>query len=65
MPMYEKKESTDFKAYKLALQDWALEGETTFAYRYNKLDATRNTVLCVHDDCPFRKCYILCFNRGG
>ena len=23
-------------------------------YRYNKSDATRNTVLCVHDDCSFR-----------
>ena len=36
------------------MQDWTLGGGTGLAYRYNKSDATRNTVLCIHDDFPFR-----------
>ena len=54
MPMYEKHDFTDFRSFNLAMQDWALEGETKFTYRYKTSDATPNTDVCVHDDCPFR-----------
>ena len=54
MPTYEKQKFTHFKALKLAMKDGALQGETKFTYYYNIEDTTRSTVICVHDDCPFR-----------
>ena len=46
--MHGGQEITDSKALKLAMQDWALEGETKFTYRHNKSDATRKTPFFVY-----------------
>ena len=54
MPMQEGDEFVSFKAFKAAMQDWAMAGVQKFNLRYKKSDSSRNVVVCAHDDCPFR-----------
>ena len=54
MPMQEGDEFVSFKAFKAAMQDWAMAGAHKFNLRYKKSDSSRNVVVCAHDDCPFR-----------
>jgi hypothetical protein len=54
MPMQEGDEFVDFKAFKAAMQDWAMTGVHKFNFRYKKSDSSRNVVVCAHDNCPFR-----------
>ena len=53
-PIEEGQEFVDFAAFKVAMQDWAVGGAHKFTFRYQRSDATRNVVICVHQDCPFR-----------
>ena len=54
MLMQEGDEFVDFKAFKAAMQDWAMTGVPKFNFRYKKSDSSRNVVVCAHDNCPFR-----------
>ena len=53
-PIEEGQEFVDFAAFKVAMQDWAVGGAHKFTFRYQRSDATRNVVICAHQDCPFR-----------
>jgi len=48
-------EFDDFKAFKIAMQDWTLSDPRKFTFRVKNLDRTRNTVVCVRVNagCPF------------
>ena len=53
MPMQEGDQFVDFKAFKAAMQDWAMTGAHKFNFCYKKSDSLRN-VVCADDNCPFR-----------
>jgi hypothetical protein len=54
MPLHEGQQFPTFAAFKQAMQDWALNGESKFTYRMKKSDRTRCHIVCAHGDCPFR-----------
>lgn len=53
----------DFKAFKIAMQDWGLSGHTKFNIRYQKSDSSRNIVVCAQAGCPFRVYAVLSSNK--
>ena len=63
MAMREGDRFVDFKAFKTAMQDWGLSGNTKFNIRYQKSDSSRNIVVCAEAGCPFRIYAVLSGNK--
>jgi kynurenine formamidase len=42
-----------FAAFKQAMQNWVVHGESKFTYHVKKSDRTCCNIVCTHSDCPF------------